>query len=188
MIAFSTLCSAAPPNGTPANTLPFSFPPPDAPIRSIHLRNIAWWQSRTFDDLHEIAIGLSHEDLLTQSVIVSLLRATPRIERLKLLAFERTDIPQPTHSLPKGFRLDRLHSLAASPVVLRTALVGFDSPDTAVSPLWPMSPYNSTLRKRGGRSKIPTVPGEKRTYEGGMFLRRHFTTALKLRGLDEGYV
>jgi hypothetical protein len=85
-------------DGTPANTLPFSFPPPAAPIRVIHLRNIVWWQSRTFAGLREIAIGPSHADLLTQDAIVSLLGATPDIQRLKLLAFERADIPQPTRS------------------------------------------------------------------------------------------
>ena len=92
-----------PVDGAPANSLPFFFPPAEAPIRSIHLRNIVWWQSRTFAGLREIAIGLSHEDLLTPNVIVSLLKATPRIEHLKLLALKRADIPQPTHCLsPEG--------------------------------------------------------------------------------------
>ena len=173
-------------DGTPEYTLPFSFPPQGAPIRIIHLRNIVWWQSRTFAGLREIAIGPSHENLLTQSVIVSLLRATPNIERLKLLAFERADIPQPTHSLPKGFRLDHLHSLAASAVVLRTTLVGFDSPDILpalanVSIHFEAQDEEETLEDNDIARREEDLRGV------GVFLQRHFTMALKLRGLDEGY-
>ena len=175
-----------PVDGTPANTLPFSFPPLGAPIGSIHLRNIVWWQSRTFSGLREIAIGPSHEDLLTQNVIVSLLSATPSIDRLKLLAFECADIPQPTCCLPKGFRLDHLHSLAASAVVLRTTLVGFDSPDILpalanVSIYFDAQDEEETLEYNDSARREEDLRGV------GVFLRRHFTTALKLRGIDKGY-
>ena len=173
-----------PVDGTPANTLPFSFLPPDVPIRSIHLRNIAWWQSRTFDDLREIAIGPSHEDHLTQSVIVSLLSTTPCIERLKLLAFERADIPQPTQCLPKGFRLNYLHSLAASAVVLRTTLVGFDSPDilpALANVSISFEAQEDTFEDKDSSRREQDLQG------AGRFLRHHFTRALKLRGLDKGY-
>ena len=173
-------------DGTPQYTVPFSFPSPGAPIRSIHLRNIVWWQSRTFVGLREIAIGPSHERLLTQNVIVSLLRGTPSIERLKLLAFERAHIPQPTHCLMKGFRLDHLHSLAASPVVLRTTLVGFDSPDILpalanVSIYFDAQDEEVTVEDNDSSRRKEDLRGV------GVFLRRHFTRALKLRGLDERY-
>ena len=180
-----------PVDGIPENTLPFSFPPPGAPIRSIHLRNIAWWQSRTFAGLREIAIGPSHEDLLTQNVIVSLLCATPIIERLKLLAFERADIPQPTHGLPNGFRLYHLHSLAASAVVLRTTLVGFDSQDVLpalvnVSVYFDTQDEEDTLKDKVS-ARRDSVRRKKDLRGVGVFLGRHFPRALKLRGLDEGY-
>jgi len=173
-------------DGTPANTLPFSFPPPDTPIRIIHLRNIVWWQSRNFAGLCEIAIGPSHGDLLTQNAIVSLLRATPVIQRLKLLAFERADIPPPTHCLPEGFRLLHLRSLAASPVVLRTTLVGFDSPDILpalanVSIHFDARDEEETLEDNDNARRKEDLRGV------GVFLQRHFTTALKLRGLDGEY-
>ena len=171
---------------TPAGTLPFFFPPLAAPIRIIHLRNIVWWQSRTFAGLCEIAIGPSHEYLLTQNAIVSLLGATPNIQRLKLLAFERADIPRPTHGLPNGFRLLYLRSLAASPVVLRTTLVGFDSLDILpalanVSIHFDAQDDEETLEDNDNARREEDLRGV------GMFLQRHFTTALKLRGLDEGY-
>ena len=85
---------------TPVITLPFSFSAPGAPIRSIHLRNIVWWQSRTFAGLHEIAIGPSHEDLLIQNVLVSK-PPLASIKPLKLLASERRHTS--THTLsPEG--------------------------------------------------------------------------------------
>lgn len=173
-------------DGTPANTLPFSFPPPAAPIRVIHLRNIGWWQSRTFAGLREIAIGPSHAVLLTQNAVVSLLRATPTIQRLKLLAFEHADIPRPTHGLPKGFRLLHLRSLAASPVLLRTTLVRFDSPDILpalanVSIHFDAQDEEETLEDNDNARREEDLRGV------GIFLQRHFTTALKLRGLHEKY-
>jgi len=173
-------------DGTPANTLPFSFPPPSAPIRIIHLRNIVWWQSRTFANLREIAIGPSHGNLLTQNAIVSLLRTTPNIQRLKLLAFEHTDIPRPTHCLPRGFRVLHLRSLAASPVVLRTTLVGFDSPDILptlanVSIHFDAQDDDETFEDNDNDRREEDLRGV------GVFLQRHFTTALKLRGLYDRY-
>ncbi len=173
-------------DGTPANTLPFSFPPPAAPIRVIRLRNVVWWQSRTFAGLREIAIGPSHADLLTQNAVVSLLRATPNIQRLKLLAFEHADIPRPTHGLPKGFRLLHLRSLAASPFLLRTTLVGFDSPDILpalanVSIHFDAQDEEETFGDNDNDRREEDLRGV------GIFLQRHFTTALKLRGLHEKY-
>ena len=173
-------------DGIPANTLPLSFPHAVAPIRIIHLRNIVWWQSRTFAGLREIAIGPSHACLLTQNVIASVLAATPNIQRLKLLAFERADIPLPTHGLPKTFRLLYLRSLAASPVVLRTTLVGFDSPDILpalanVSIHFDAQEEEETVEDNDNARREEDLRGV------GVFLRPHFTTALKLRGLDEGY-
>jgi hypothetical protein len=167
-------------------TPPISFPPPAAPIRIIHLRNIAWWQSRAFAGLREIAIGPSHVKLLTQTAIVSLLRATPDIQRLKLLAFEHADIPRPTHSLPKGFQLLHLRTLAASSVVLRTTLVGFDSPNILPALA------NVSIHFEGQDEEETSEDNDNARREEdlrgvGMFLKHHFTTALKLRGLDEKY-
>lgn len=174
-------------DGTPANTLPYTFPPPAAPIRVIHLRNIVWWQSRTFAGLREIAIGPSHADLLTQDAIVSLLGATPDIQRLKLLAFEDADIPQPERPLPKGFRLPHLSSLAASPVVLRRTLVGFDSPDILPA----LANVSIHFDAQDDEEKTSEDNDNARREEDlrgvGVFLQRRFTTALKLRGLDETY-
>jgi hypothetical protein len=173
-------------DGTPTDPLPFTFTPPVAPIRIIHLRNIGWWQSRTFVGLREIAIGPSDAHLLTQDVIVSVLAATPNIQRLKLLAFERADIPRPTDGLLKGFRLLHLQSLAASPVVLRTTLVGFDSPDMLpalanVSIHFDAQDKEETVEDNDNARREQDLRGV------GVFLQRHSTTALKLRGLDEGY-
>jgi len=170
-------------DGTPTNALPLSFPPPAAPIRIIHLRNIVWWESRTFAGLREIAIGPSHVELLTQNAIVSLLRATPDIQRLKLLAFEDADIPRPTHSLPKSFRLPHLRSLAASPVVLRTTLVGFDSPDILPA----LANVSIHFDVQDEDEDNDNARREEDLRGVGMFLQHHFTTALKLRGLDEKY-
>ena len=175
-------------DGTPADSLPLSFPPPAAPIRVIHLRNIAWWQSRTFADLCEIAIGPSHVVLLTQHAVVSLLRATPNLQRLKLLAFEHADIPRPTHSLPKGFRLPHLRSLAASPVFLRTTLVGFDSPD--ILPALANVSIHFDVQDEDEDETLGDNDNARREEDlrgVGIFLQRHFTTALKLRGLHEKY-
>ena len=173
-------------DGTPANTLPFSFPPPDTPIHVIHLRNIVWWQSRTFAGLCKIAIGPSHADLLTQDAIVSLLRATPGIQRLKLLAFEHADIPPPTHCLPKDLRLPRLHRLAASPILWRTTLVGFDSLD-----ILPNLANVSIHFDAQDEEETPEDNDNARREEDlrgvGLFLQRHSVTALKLRGLHEKY-
>ena len=173
-------------DGTPTSTLPFSFPPPDTPIRVIHLRNIVWWESRTFAGLSEIAIGPSHADQLTQNAIVSLLRATPGIQRLKLLAFEHADIPPPTHCLPKDFRLLHLRRLAASPVLLRTTLVGFDSPD-----ILPVLASVSIHFDAQDEEETPEDNDNARRKEDlrgvGLFLQRHSITALKLRGLHEKY-
>ena len=170
-------------NGTPTNMLPFSFPPLAAPIRVIHLRNILWWQSRTFAGLREIAIGPSHEKLLTQSAILSLLRATPDIQRLKLLAFEEAEIPIPTHGLPQGFRLPHLRRLAASPIVLRTTLFGFDSPD--ILPALANVSIHFDVQEDDAEDDI--ARREEDLGGVGIFLQRHFTTALKLRGLDKNY-
>ena len=168
---------------TPTNTLPFSFPPPAAPIRVIRLRNILWWQSRTFAGLREIAIGPSHGNLLTQSAILSLLGATPDIQRLKLLAFEEAEIPVPTHGLPEGFRLPHLRRLAASPIVLRTTLVGFDSP--VILPALANVSIHFDAQDENDEEDIVRRREDLRGV--GMFLQRHFTTALKLRGLDDKY-
>ena len=174
-----------PVDGTPRYISPFFFPT-GAAICSIHLCNIAWWQSGTFYSLRKIAIGPSHTVLLTQNVIASLLKATPRIEHLKLLAFARADIPQPTQSPQKRFRLNYLHSLTASAVVLHTTLVGFDSPDILPA-LANVSIYFDAQDEEETLKDSDSARWEDDLRGAGMFLRHHFTTSLKLRGLDEGY-
>jgi hypothetical protein len=88
--------------------------------------------------------------------------------------------------LPKGFRLPHLHSLAASPVVLRTTLVGFDSPDILpalanVSIHFDAQDEEETFEDNDNARRKEDLRGV------GVFLQRHFTTALKLRGLHEKY-
>ena len=70
--------------------------------------------------------------------------------------------------------------------MLRTTLVGFDSPD-----ILPALAKVSIYFEARGEEETPEDNDIARREEDlrgvGVFLRRHFTRTLKLRGLDEGY-
>lgn len=168
-----------------ATALPATFLAQCPNIRRIDLRNIAWSSVSDFSSLRKIVLGPSHESLLTQPALLSMLRATPTVEYLKLLAFDDANIPLPS-SASRPPILPRLRHLCVSPILFRTSLRGYETA-AALPGLLEVSIHFSVGEEPDPMDDEENARREADLLYSGRFLKQHRVQNLKLSGLESSH-